>query len=292
MASIGDDERSEASGGGAPDGSAGGAGDNVPRGIDTWQRERLTTGGGPARVVLIALAPRPLPDPLPVSRSRHGVPDDSSGVETVSVCPRHLGEHAEWFAGFRGSGLAAVIAEDLGGDALAAGLAAEHAYLIEAELDDALDLGHLQTAWALAKCACELGAVVVVDVFAGRAWAAAEVAALAPDRPFDIVREISLLAEDLAPDVMAIFTRGMVKLGRTDVVATPIAPADASGIAHLLRDMAAALAAGDLLEPGDGIELPDGSRFVIVAPEPALTERLGLDQPTVVMQPAGSEPTP
>jgi len=253
--------------------------------IDTWQRERLTLGGGPARVVLIALAPAALPDPLPVSRKRHGVPDDSEGVGAVSVCPRHLDEHADWFEGFRGSGLVAVIAEDLGAEALAAALSSDHAYLIEAELDEAIDFGHLQTSWALAKCACENGATVVVDVFAGRAWAAADVEALDPARPFDVAREIALLAEDLSPTAMAIFTRGMIKLGRTDLVATPIPPDDASGVAHLLRDLAAALASGDLFELGDGIELGDGSRYAISAPEPALVQRLGLDQPAVVLAP-------
>jgi len=260
--------------------------------IETWQRERLTTGGGPARVVLIALAPSALPDPLPVSRSRHGVPDDSEGVGAVSVCPRHLEEHADWFEGFRSSGLAGVIAEDLGADALAAALTCDHAYLIEAELDDALDLGHLQTCWALAKCACELGAVVIVDVFAGKAWASADVEALDPARAFDVAREISLLAEDLAPGVMAIFTRGLVKIGRTDLVAAPIAAEDAPTVAHLLRDIAVSLAAGDLLEPGDGIELGDGTAYAVQPPEPTLIARLGLDQPALVLAPAIAAPAP
>jgi hypothetical protein len=254
--------------------------------IDTWQRERLTLGGGPARVVLIALAPDALPDPLPVSRRRHGVPDDSEGVGAVSVCPRHLAEHADWFDGFRGSGLVAVIAEDLGAEALTAALTADHAYLIEAELDEAVDFGHLQTSWALAKCACENGATVIVDVFAGRAWSAADVDALDPARSFDVTNEIALLAEDLAPDAMAIFTRGMIKMGRTDIVATPIPPDEAAAVAHLLRDLATALASGDMFELGDGIELGDGSRYAITLPEPALVQRLGLDQPAIVLAPA------
>lgn len=253
---------------------------------DAWQRERLTTGGGPARVVLVAVVATPLPDPLPVSRSRHGIPDDSEGIAAVSVCPRHLAEHAEWFAGFRTSGLVAVIAEDLGAEAVAAALAAEHAYLIEAELDDALDLGHLQACWALAKCAVELGASAVVDVFAGRAWSAAEIEALAPDRAFDVGREMSLLAEDLAPDAMAIFTRGLVKIGRTDLVATPIHPDRAAEVAHLLRDLAGALAAGDILDPGDEIQLADGAGYHVRSPDPALLTRLGLDQPAVVLAPS------
>src|SRR5258705_2047290 len=75
--------------------------------IEAWQRDRLTLGGGEVRVVLIALAAEALPDPLPVSRGRHGVPDNSEGVAAVSVCPRHLAEHLDWFEGFRSSGLIA-----------------------------------------------------------------------------------------------------------------------------------------------------------------------------------------
>lgn len=252
--------------------------------MEPWQRERLTTGGGPARVALIALAPAALPDPLPVSRRRHGMPDGDS-VAAISVCPRHAGEHADWFAGFRTSGLVAVIAEDLGADAVAAALACDHAYLVEAELDDAHDLAHLQAAWALAACASELGAVVVVDVFAGRAWHGRDVVALAPDRPFDIAREISILAEDVGPGLVALFTRGMVKVGRTELIAAPIAADEAAGVAHFLRDLAATLAEGDLLEPGDGIELGDGTGFTVTPPELALLEQLGIDQPALVLTP-------
>jgi hypothetical protein len=254
--------------------------------ISSWRRDRMTTGGGPAKVVLIALVDKPLPDPLPVSRSRHGIPEDSDdGVASASVCPRHADEHAEWFAGFRGSGLVAVVAEDLGAEALAAAMAADHAYVIEAELDDPLDLGHLQATWALAKCAVELGASVVIDVFAGRAWAAADVEAMAPERAFDVSNEISLLAEDLAPDAMAIFTRGMIKLGRTDLIATPIAPANAAEVAHLVRDIAASLATGDLLEPDDEIQLDGGGGYLVTSPDPELLQRLGLDQPALVLKP-------
>jgi hypothetical protein len=255
--------------------------------MDPWPRDRLTTGGGPARVALIALAPTALPDPLPVSRKRHGVPD-GDGVGALSVCPRHASEHPEWFAGFRASGFAALIAEDLGADALAAALACDHAYVIEAELDDALDLGHLQAAWALAACAAELGAVVVVDVFAGQAWAGADVAALDPARSFDIAREVTILAEDVAPGAIALFTRGLVKVGRTELIATPIDPAEAAGVAQLLRDLADSLAAGELLELGDVIQLADGGGFAVTAPDPALLQRLGIDQPAVALTPGAA----
>ena len=45
----------------------------------TWRRDRYTTGGGAARIALIALSRAKLPDPLPVSRRRHGMPEDGDG---------------------------------------------------------------------------------------------------------------------------------------------------------------------------------------------------------------------
>ena len=42
---------------------------------EPWPRTSYVTGGGPARVALIALASTKLPDPLPVSRRQHGMPE-------------------------------------------------------------------------------------------------------------------------------------------------------------------------------------------------------------------------
>src|SRR5207248_4128885 len=89
-----------------------------------------------------------------------------------------------------------LIAADLGPSAAAAALAAEHAYVIEGELADPDDLGHVQAAWALAKCVCEEGAAVVIDVYAARAHLGADVAALPADRAFDIMHEVTLVFDE------------------------------------------------------------------------------------------------
>ena len=213
-----------------------------------------------------------LPDPLPISRARHGLPD-GDGAKAVALSTRNRVEHSAWFTGFAASSYAASIAEDLGPEVAAACVAATFAYLIEGDLEEALDLSHIQAAWALAKCVAEeagASAIAVIDIFAGRAWAAAEVAALEPDRPFDILHEISIiLGVDETPvepgaaphgdDDHLACTRGMVKFGRDDLIIARIRREEAAGAAHLLRELALAGAEGDLLEHGDVIELDEGA---------------------------------
>src|ERR1051325_8919335 len=116
-----------------------------------WRRDSYVFGGGAAEVALIALSPVKLPDPLPVSRSRHGMPDDGDGAEGVALVARDRAEDPAWFAGHVVAPFADLIATDLGPTAAATALAAAHAYVIEARLDDPDDLGHIQAAWALPK---------------------------------------------------------------------------------------------------------------------------------------------
>src|SRR6185295_10008015 len=153
--------------------------------VAPWRRDSYVLGGGRAQIALIALSSVKLPDPLPVSRGRHGMPDEGDGVDAVALVARDRAEDPGWFADQVLSPFADLIATDLGPTAAAAALAAAHAYVIEARLDDPDDLGHVQAAWALAKCVCEEGASVVIDVHAARAHLGEEVAALAPDRGFD-----------------------------------------------------------------------------------------------------------
>jgi hypothetical protein len=147
-----------------------------------WRRDSYVTGGGAAEVALIALSSAKLPDPLPVSRVRHGMPDDGDGAGSVALVARDRVEDPAWFADHVLAPFTELIAADLGPGAAAAALAAEHAYVIEAQLDDPDDLGHVQAVWALAKCVCEEGAAVVIDVHAARAHLGSEIARLAPDR--------------------------------------------------------------------------------------------------------------
>ena len=143
-----------------------------------WTRESFTVGGGTAAIALIALSSKRLPDPLPVSRTRHGMPERGEGADSVALVARDRSDDPAWFTEEVVAPFADLIATDLGPQHAAAALAAEHVYVIEAQVDDPEDNSHVQAAWALAKCVCEEGALLVIDVYAPRAHLASEVAAL------------------------------------------------------------------------------------------------------------------
>src|SRR6185312_2517591 len=165
-----------------------------------------------------------------------------------------------WFVDQVVTPFADLIASDLGPDVAATALATEHAYVIEGEVDDPEDLGHVQAAWALAKCLCEQGAALVVDVYAARAHLGEEVAALAPDRELDVMHEDTLFFDETDAGTLAAWSLGLRKFGRPEIVLLDIAPDKATETALLLRDIAATLVAGERIEPGDGVGIPDGRR--------------------------------
>ena len=167
----------------------------------------------------------------------------------------------------------------------AAALAAEHAYVIEAQLDDPDDLGHLQAAWALAKCVCEEGAAIVIDVYAARAHLGGEVAALPPGRGFDVMREVTLFFEELGDGTIAAWSLGLRKFGRPDLVLPGVAPDGAAEAALLLRDLAEALAAGERIEPGDGVETPAGLRLAAERFAPERWPKVAVDGEAIVLGP-------
>lgn len=147
---------------------------------------------------------------------------------------------------------AELIANDLGADAAARAAVCGYAYVITSELDDPDDLGHLQAAWAIAKCVCELpGAEVVIDVHAARAHLAEEVAALSPERPFELMQELSLLFDTVADGTVAAWTAGLRKFGRPEVVLLGLPSETSTEAALALRDLAAMLADGERIELGD-----------------------------------------
>jgi len=249
-----------------------------------WRREHYTTGGGPARIALIALSSRKLPDPLPVSRARHGMPDAGDGLDAIAVVARDRADDPAWFADQVVAPFAELIASDLDPGAAAAASRAEHAYVIEAELPDPDDLGHVQAAWALAKCVCEEGAAVVIDVYAARAHLGAEVAALPPDRAFDVMHEVTLFFDELPDGTLAAWSLGLRKFGRPDIVLLGVAPDAATDAALLLRDVAATLASGDRIEPGDRVVGPAGRELVAERFEPAASPLVAVEGEAMVLR--------
>jgi hypothetical protein len=251
--------------------------------VAPWSRESYVAGGGPAAIALIALSSARLPDPLPVSRGRHGMPDEGDGPQAIALVARDRAEDPQWFAESVLAPFTELIAADLGPSAAATALAAEHAYVIEAQLDDPDDLGHVQAAWALAKCVCEEGAAVVIDVYAARAHLGSEVAALAPERTFDVMHEVTLFFDEQGDGTLAAWSLGLKKFGRPDLVLLGVVPDGATEAALLLRDVAATLAAGERLEPGDTISGPGGRMLVASWFEPALAPIVAVDGPALLL---------
>ena len=252
--------------------------------VAPWPREHYTAGGGVGEVALIALSSAKLPDPLPVSRIKHGMPDDGDGPLSIALVARDRADDPQWFADKVLAPFTELITMDLGPAAAATALAAEHAYVIEAQLDDPDDLGHVQAAWALAKCVCEEGAAVVIDVYAARAHLGAEVAALPPERSFDVMHEVTLFFDEQADGSLAAWSLGLRKFGRPDLVVLDIAPEVATEAALLLRDVAQTLASGERIEPGDTVGAPGGRTFVAERFDPAVSDVVAVDGDALLLR--------
>jgi hypothetical protein len=156
--------------------------------------------------------------------------------------------------------------------------------VIEAQLDDPDDLGHIQAVWALAKCVCEEGAAVVIDVYAARAHLGSEVAALAPDRAFDVMHEVTLFFDEEPDGTLAAWSLGMRKFGRPDLVLLGVSPEAATETALVLRDIAATLAAGERIEPGDQVAAPNGRTLTAARFEADMSPTVAVDGPAIVLR--------
>ncbi len=251
---------------------------------DVWPRPGYVLGGAPGEIALIALARTKLPDPLPISRRQHGMPDEGDGPGAISLVARERAEDPQWFVEQVVAPFADLIASDLGVEAAATALASEYAYVIEGTLADPDDLGHVQAAWAIAKCVCEEGATVIVDVYAARAHLGTDVAALAPERPFDVMHEVTLFFDEEPGGTMAAWSLGLRKFGRPDVVVTGVAPEAATEAALLLRDIAATLANGERIEPGDQVTAPNGTRLTAARFEASMSEVVAVDGDAIVLR--------
>ncbi len=151
---------------------------------------------------------------------------------------------------------------------------AQHCACIEVDLADAADLGYLQCVWAMARWLVRRGADVIFDDRA-RAWHLAE-DLLAWPTPLEprFTREVTITIEtDHAPgrgNVM--HTRGMLKLGRPDLVAEL---RSSEGPLHRLVEtteavmtaFGTAMMRGLWLPTGTQVEL-EGQRYLVSAYQP------------------------
>ena len=251
---------------------------------DLWRRDNYVIGGGPGEVALIALSMAKLPDPLPISRLRHGMPEEGEGPTAIALVARDRAEDPEWFAQSVLAPFTELIATDLGPSAAATALASDHAYVIEVQLADPDDNGHVQAAWALAKCVCEEGAAVVIDVYAARAHLGSEIAALRPERPFDVMHEVTLFFDEQEDGTLAAWSLGLRKFGRPDLVLVGLAPDDATEAALVLRDVAATLASGDRIEPGDLVATPGGKTLTAERFDPATSKVVAVEGDAILLR--------
>jgi len=252
--------------------------------VALWTREHYVLGGGPGEIALIALSQQKLPDPLPVSRTRHGMPAEGEGPGAVALVARDRADDPAWFTEEVVAPFADLIATDLGPQHAAAALAAQHVYVIEAQLPDPDDLGHVQAAWALAKCICEEGASLVIDVYAARAHLGSEVAELAPGRPFDVMHEVTLFFDEVGDGTLAAWSLGLRKFGRPDIVLLGLAPDAATDAALMMRDVAATLASGERIEPGDTIAAPNGRSFTAERFDPASAPVVAVEGDAILLR--------
>ncbi len=252
--------------------------------VAVWPREQYVVGGGPAAIALIALSANKLSDPLPISRKRHGMPDDGDGPAAIALVARDRADDPAWFTEEVVAPFAELIATDLGPDHAVAALAAQHVYVIEAQLDDPDDLGHVQAAWALAKCVCEEGAAIVIDVYAARAHLGSDVAELGAERAFDVMHEVTLFFDEVGDGTLAAWSLGLCKFGRPDLVLLGLAPDGATEAALMLRDVAATLASGERIEPGDSVAGPGGTTFVAEQFDPASSPIVAVEGNAILLR--------
>lgn len=176
----------------------------------------------------------------------------------------HVSDSAAWVDGWRAGAVREIAGRDLGD--LGRLDAAKCCYSIMIEAPDPADLTHLQLAWAVAAALARKGAFAVLDVHAVTWLPGETVAGLDPARPFTVQREVSLTAEnEPAPGFgHPVHTRGLIKVGRPDLIAG-VPAGRIQHTAQVLNHLAAMLAEGHVLEPGQQLRF-DGERTLRVEP--------------------------
>jgi len=248
--------------------------------IPTWSRGSFQPGGSPADLHLLIFAGQPLPASLELSRQRDGLPlgEAPGGIYLSEI---QQDEAPGWFARFQqGPGLAAAqqaLDQDL--DAL---LAATRCFELAGEERDPADLRYLQHAWGVVRRLCQLGFGPVHDRHARRWWSRGQVLGWAPERPFDLSRELGLERLDPGDERLGqlLLTRGLAKFGRPDLVLVRAQPGDE----QLIWSLASALADGAQLPAGVAMENEQGLELHLLDYQPDdLLPELGLANEALVI---------
>jgi hypothetical protein len=256
--------------------------------VPLWTRPRHRATGSRASIRLLAFAEAPLADDVKFFMHQYGAPSPES-VRALDIRQIAWEDDPPWFDNWR-IGAVKTIAEmqlpDVGRlDA------ARYCFSVEAEQDDPPDHVILQAAWAVARWHVERGCSVVFDPDAARWHDAARVAALAPDRPFNLDNEIGLIIEttprkEFGGRGHALHTRGMVKFARPDVMVAAT-PETAERLTQIVREVAQWMADGEMPTPGQGLDVNDEHEFFFVPLEPGVNApQVNLNNDAFLLVPA------
>ena len=227
--------------------------------VATWPRPLFQPGGFAADVVYQVFSSQPLPEELPIDRVRHGLPqgEPPDGIYLSDVS---ADDAPGWFQRFQVEPLLGPAQAALG-PAIDRLLGATWCYEVAGEVEDPADLAFLQHTQGVVRCLCELGAGPVYDVHARRWFTREQILAQPLERPFDIRAELAI--EERATDGplgLVLFTRGMAKLGRADLILVRAQPGEAA----LLWGLAELSAQGVRLEAGVALTGDDGGELELV----------------------------
>jgi hypothetical protein len=253
--------------------------------IGLWPRPAYRSTDATASVLLLAFGDVALDPGPPLSAERFGMPS-TSALEGFDIQMYTTDRHAEWIDNWRTGALRNVADDELSDPARLDG--ARFCFMISFELADPPDLGHLQAAWAAAKWLVARGAFAVLDAGACRWVDAGQLAALAPDRPFDLDEQVSFVCESQPTRGFGhtMHTRGMLKFARPDLMAG-VEPSDIALVHQVMRRLAGMTAEGQTIPVGQRLRADADHVFSIVRCEPGLNApEVNLNNEALLIVPA------
>lgn len=226
--------------------------------VETWKRTDYEEGGGAGRVFLVLFSEQDAPAVPAISRTRHGVPSGEA-LKHLEVAVVGADQAPDWIRAWTSGALRNLADRALGDDALRLP-GARSCVRINGEVPDPTDLAYLQLAWGLARAFLENGCFAMLDAHQARWFPGKEVLDWAPERAFEIGREVSVIFEtDASPGYgHIVHTRGLAKFGRPDLLMRGAQEAEADLAGRRLDALARRLAMGGRLRAGETVETLGG----------------------------------
>jgi hypothetical protein len=221
-----------------------------------WQRPRHVASARSACLEIFALLPGNARIDDALERATEEVGEAAMSLLEIDLCARATdgGRLAEALAGRAAHSLAARDEHDRREVDRAA-----RYVLIAATIPDPGELAHLRAATAMLRAlALEDDLLLGLDAATARWWSPEELRALSPARPFSLDEHTQMVVEAVERRPGAghlVRSRGLPKLARPDVAAR-VPRASAERVSDLLRDLAALLADGEPVHPGDRLNAP------------------------------------